>query len=110
MSLLDEVKALLPSLGGTAGLTLQTRTGAGALAWDPITPEEKRTAECVILKGRKCFGALCRVGGKVRYLGGLNSDQPDSRLWPDGEAESLEEALEIAVRCALDPYDLPPGK
>ncbi len=109
MTLLEEVMALLPEFGGAEGLRIRSERGAGPLGWDPIT-EEERAAECVTLRGPDCFAAVCRIGGKVRYMAGLNSDQPDSRMWPEGEAETLQRALSFVVGTARRPYEPPEGK
>jgi hypothetical protein len=110
VTLLEEVMALLPKFGGADGLKIRSERGPGPLGWDPITPEEETSAECVTLRGVDCFAAVCRIGGMVRYIAGLNSDQPDSRSWPEGEEETLERALSMVVGTARRPYETPDGK
>ncbi len=109
-SLRDDVLARLPALGGADGLTLKSRRGAGPLGWNPADEREAASAECVLIEGPDCFGAVCRIGGRVRYLAGLNGDVPDSRLWPCGETATLDEALAIVVPEARQRYEAPPGK
>ncbi len=109
-SLLDDVLARLPALGGTAGLTVKSTRGAGPLGWDPIDPHEAAEAEIVIMEGPDCFGAVCRLRGRVRYICGLNGNQPDSRMWPMGEATTLEKALSMVVDEARKRHETPPGK
>lgn len=110
MTFRDEVEALLSRMEGAAGLLVRTERGAGSLGWDPVDEREKAAAECVILEGPDCFGALCRIGGAVRYVTGLKHVDCDSRMWPIGESDTLEAALEIAIPLALRKYEPPPGK
>ncbi|MBZ0118932.1 MAG: hypothetical protein K8H88_18185 [Sandaracinaceae bacterium] len=110
MGLLEEVRHALPAIQGGDELRVRSQRGAGALGWDPADAREAAAAECVILEGRDCFAALCRLGGEVRYLTGLAGEDEDSREWPFGAESTLDAALAVAVPQAAAPYDPPPEK